>query len=490
MGIIYNKECGGEMTNSDHKQSRGLISNAFGVAKKLSTTGLSLVNHVAPGTVSKLTQTPDSEQIVNGSARLQSPFEKKQYENPQQMMREHLPKVSSQLLGRHYKKINQVASFISPDLNDKLSDYVFDKLNDAVSQLTSVQDLLKEVGAKSLEELAKDPERAARISTAFANQNKMIAALQGALTGSAGVVGAVLDVPTSLALALRSIYHTGRAYGFELKAEDQAIVEYIFKQIDIGTVAEKQALLAAVRALSQVAQTHNICQLQQLLGSGNDVEVLKKFIANDDGSFKWGWMNNLPHIGFITRLTPLATMGISAVYSWKLVDDATDQAQHVFAGARQYLIQHPNEILDALSAFEKFSALSSVPLLNSEHDLLDAAPINEEIVIQGTSESRHSKETVQNSLDEEETIKVEPSNASEEVQVEAKGLGNEKNSDTSVTKKPEEASTLEKSNEQSETENAQVETTETAIKKRTPRKTTVKRTTQVKSKTDTTNQND
>ena len=371
------------MTNSDHKQSRSLISNVFGVAKKLSATGLSVMNHVAPGTVSKLTQAPEASQVIQGSARTKGVFEKKQYDNPQQMMREHLPKVSSQLLGRHYKKMNQVVSFISPDLNDKLSDYVFDKLNDAVSQLTSVEGLLKEVGAKSLEELTKDPERAARISQALANQNKIIAALQGAVTGSTGVIGAALDVPTSLALALRSIYHTGRAYGFELKVEDQNIVEYIFKQLDLGTVAEKQALLATFRTLSQVAQTHNMSQLQQLLGSSNDTEMLKKMLTNDDGSFKWAWMNNIPQMGFISRLTPLASIGISAIYSWKLVDDATDHAKVVFHGARQYILQHPENDLDALTAYERFLAQAPVLLLDAfntlAEDAVDAAPENDAI---------------------------------------------------------------------------------------------------------------
>ena len=54
-------------------------------------------------------------------------FEKKQYDNPQQMIREHLPQVSSQLLGRHYKKINNVASFIDASfitLENNPSDFI------------------------------------------------------------------------------------------------------------------------------------------------------------------------------------------------------------------------------------------------------------------------------------------------------------------------------------------------------------------------------
>ncbi|MDO6646315.1 EcsC family protein [Acinetobacter guillouiae] len=347
------------MANSNKKQSGGFISNAFGMAKKLSETGLSVINHVAPGTVSKLSHSPKIESVVQGTAQEKSAFERKQYENPQQMLREHLPNVTGQLLGKHYKKINNVASFISPDLNDKLSDFIFDKLNEFVSELTSVEAVLKEVGAKSLAELAKDSERSQRISTALANQNKIIAAIQGTVTGAFGGLGAILDVPSSLALALRSVYHTGRAHGFELNAKDHAVVEYIFKQIDLGTVAEKHALMAAIRTFAGVLQTHNVSQLQQLLGSSNDIELLKKWVANEDGTFKLPWMNNLPHFSLLTRLTPLATMGISAAYSWKLVDDATDKAQIVFSGARQYLLQHSDEKIDVLDAYEKFSQLIS-----------------------------------------------------------------------------------------------------------------------------------
>lgn len=481
------------MTNSDHKQSRGLISNAFGVAKKLSATGLSVMNHVAPGTVSKLAQIPATSQVIEGSARPKGVFEKKQYDNPQQMMREHLPKVSNQLLGKHYKKVNQVVSFLSPDLNDKLSDYVFDKLNDAVSQLTSVEGLLKEVGAKSLEELAKDPERAARISQALANQNKIIAALQGAVTGSAGVIGAALDVPTSLALALRSIYHTGRAYGFELKAEDQNIVEYIFKQLDLGTIAEKQALLATVRTLSQVAQTHNMSQLQQLLGSSNDTEVLKKLLANDDGSFKWAWMNNIPQFGFISRLTPLATIGISAVYSWKLVDDATEHAKVIFNGARQYILQHPEDDLDALTAYEKFLAQAPALLFDVSNSLdeyaLDAAPEND---------LNDSVSEVDKSIEEEPTANkiVEKVQKDDEVTVEPEVKASLKNAETDVKEQSDIESSVDLTHlnsSQSETEQAQIESENTkkpAGKKRTIRKTAVKNERSFESEQDTSEPND
>ena len=92
------------MSDSKNKQRGGLISNAFGVAKKLSETGLGMINHVAPGTVSKLVQDPQTGHVIQGSAKEKTAFEPKKYDNPQQMMREHLPNVTGKLLGKHYKR--------------------------------------------------------------------------------------------------------------------------------------------------------------------------------------------------------------------------------------------------------------------------------------------------------------------------------------------------------------------------------------------------
>lgn len=406
------------MANSNNKQSRGLISSAFGIAKKIGTTGFNVLNHVAPGTVSKMTHTPKETDVIQGTAKeTQNP--KKNYDNPQAMMRDHIPLVSRQLLGRHYNRINKVTSLISPELNDKLSDYFFEKLNGFVSELSAVDGILKEVGAKDLKELAQNPARSGRISQAFENQNKRYAVIQGAVTGLSGVIGAAIDVPTSIGLALHSIYQTGRAYGFELKTGDeQEIVEFIFKQIDLGTVAEKQALLVAVRAVANLLQTHDVNQLQQLLGSNNDVEYLKKWIGNDDGSFKWEWLNNLPQLSIVAKLTPLAGAGIGAYYSLKLLNDATTKAQTVFANARDYINLHPDEDLDIIQAFEKFHKKEeSTPLLDAA-----IAENNAEKLNIGSSKDQHVETNISDHNQRDTNIvpqdaNDEPSNTDKNVDV-------------------------------------------------------------------------
>ena len=345
------------MADSNNKQTAGFLSNAFGVAKKLSAAGASLLNQAAPDTVTKLSSSENHAKAIEGTAQYKGIFNVKNYDNPQQVLREHVPNVSRQLLGRHYSKVNSVAHLVAPQFSDKVSDYLFDQLNHFSNSLSSVDDVLDQAGVRDLEELTQDVDRSKRLSSALAEQNKWIAAVQGALTGATGALGSAVDIPASLVMSLRVIYQVGRAYGFDLSKEsDQDIVQHIFKQIDLGIIAEKQALLMGLKALSSTIQNSDLSQLQQMLGSSNDAEALKKHLIDEHGQYKWGWLNQVPKVSVLdklTQLTPLASAGISAVYSRRLVDEANQKAQLVFSHAREYLIQHADHQLSPLAAYEK-----------------------------------------------------------------------------------------------------------------------------------------
>lgn len=342
------------MSDSNNKQTSGFFSNAIGVAKKLSSTGMHVLQQVAPSTATKQEPRSKAGQIIEGQARSYSPFQARHYDNPQHMLRQHIPQVSRQLLGRHYTRVNQVASFVSPDFSDKISDYFFDQLNNFSSNISSVDAVLDQAGVRDLEELTQDVDRSKRIGQALAEQNKWIASLQGALTGATGVIGSTIDVPASIIMSLRTIYQVGRAYGFELNKEtEQEIVQFIFKQIDLGVIAEKQAVLMGLKTLSNMLQTHDVHQLQNLLGSSNDYESLKKYFLNEQGEAKWPWLNSVPKFSMLNKLTPVATASVSAIYSWKLVEDVHHKAQQVFSNARSYLIQHKDSNLSAIHAYEK-----------------------------------------------------------------------------------------------------------------------------------------
>ena len=403
------------MVNANNKQSNGLISNAFGVAKKFSSTGLDLLNHVAPDSVTKALKPSSSDQVIDGSAKTKSAFSAKKYDNPQQMLREHLPNVSRQLLGRRFNTVNNVAHFVSPDLTEKVSNYFYERLNQFSNQTSSVDAILSEAGAKDLEELTQDVDRSKRISQALGEQNKWIATVQGAVSGASGMLGTAIDIPASLLMALRTIYQVGRSYGFDLsKEDDQEIVQHIFRQIDLSLIAEKQTLLLGLKALSNTLKTHDISQLQAMLGSDNDVSAIKQWLSRHEGEAKWEWMNHLPKISILerlTKLTPLASAGIGAVYSHRFVEDVNQKAQEAFSHARQYLIQHQDSQLSPYAAYEKAVSLlqqATPKLLNGASHEVEPAKDNlimdKDIAIEGNNTITQVKlvKKEQNDLSSEE----------------------------------------------------------------------------------------
>ncbi|MFZ7813155.1 EcsC family protein [Acinetobacter lwoffii] len=403
------------MVNANNKQSNGLISNAFGVAKKFSSTGLDLLNHVAPDSVTKALKPSNSDQVIDGSAKTKSAFSAKKYDNPQQMLREHLPNVSRQLLGRRFNTVNNVAHFVSPDLTEKVSNYFYERLNQFSNQTSSVDAILNEAGAKDLEELTQDVDRSKRISQALGEQNKWIATVQGAVSGASGMLGTAIDIPASLLMALRTIYQVGRSYGFDLsKEDDQEIVQHIFRQIDLSLIAEKQTLLLGLKALSNTLKTHDISQLQAMLGSDNDVSAIKQWLSRHEGEAKWEWMNHLPKNSILerlTKLTPLASAGIGAVYSHRFVEDVNQKAQEAFSHARQYLIQHQDSQLSPYAAYEKAVSLlqqATPKLLNGAFHKVEPAKDNlimdKDIAIEGNNTITQVKlvKKEQNDLSSEE----------------------------------------------------------------------------------------
>lgn len=341
------------MKDSNNKRSRGFLTNAFGVAKKLSEVGLDVIQQVTANDVSKQNLALDRTRVIEGSARSKGVFEANVYENPQQLLRTHVPHVSRQLLGRHYGTIDRVANFVSPQFSDKVSDYFFDQLNTFTNNISSVDAVLDQAGIRDLEELTKDVSRSQRISKALAEQNKWIASVQGALTGATGVMGSTIDIPVSIVMSLRTIYQVGRSYGFELNKEtEQDIVQFVFKQINLGLIAEKQAILMGLKAISNTLETHDVYQLQQLLGSSNDIEALKRWLTNEEGDAKWQWLNHLPKFSVLTKLRPVASASVGALYSWKLIDEVNEKAQMVFSQARTYLIEHKDVHLSPLDAYQ------------------------------------------------------------------------------------------------------------------------------------------
>lgn len=338
------------MAENNNNHTNTLLSSTLGVAKKLSHSGLEVLNKVG--------QNQKKSEPVDAQTQTKSA----------------LPNLSRHLLGRHYTSVNKVSSFIAPDLTDKFSDYLFEQLNHLSSHLATVDQVLDEAGVKDLEELTQDVDRSKRISEVFALQNKWLASAQGAISGATGVLGSAIDVPASVILSLRSIYQIGRAYGFELdKNAEQDVVQFIFKQIDLSLIAQKQTLLMGLKAFSSALESHDLNQLQQLLGSSQDAETLKQWLKDVDGQAKFEWLNRLPKLSILSKLTPVAGASLSAAYSWKLLEDVNHKAQDIFSEARAYLQQHGDVALSPITAYEKSREL----LAEAKPKLFEQLKLNE-----------------------------------------------------------------------------------------------------------------
>ncbi len=345
------------MAENNNNHTNAMLSSALGVAKKLSSSGVEALQRVRQNG-----KNPSIEKSEHSAT------------DPESLLREQLPQFSKQLLGRHYGLVNKVSHFVAPELTDKMSDYLFNQLNTLSSNLSSVDAVLDEAGARDLEELTQDIDRSQRISHILAEQNKWIASAQGAVSGATGVIGSAIDVPASLILSLRSIYQIGRAYGFELnKDHEQDVVQFIFRQIDLGLIAEKQTLLMALKAISSSLQQRDLKQIQQLLGTNQDTQVLTQWLQEAQGEGKLEWLKKIPQFHVLAKLTPLASASLSAAYSWKLLEDVNHKAQQIFSEARSYLQQHGEVQLSPIAAYQKSREL----LIEATPKLLEQLKLNE-----------------------------------------------------------------------------------------------------------------
>ncbi|MBF0396374.1 MAG: EcsC family protein [Desulfobacterales bacterium] len=90
------------------------------------------------------------------------------------------------------------------------------KANTAAEWLTDSNDILRESNVAEIHELKK-----ANLKLCDTLANKIhnwaigIAAVEGGLTGSAGIFGFIADIPAIITLALRTIHKIGLCYGFQ-----------------------------------------------------------------------------------------------------------------------------------------------------------------------------------------------------------------------------------------------------------------------------------
>lgn len=117
--------------------------------------------------------------------------------------------------------------------------------------LADTEDILHEAEAKKVSELrAKDLSLSDRLADEVHNWAIGVAVVEGTATGTFGILGAPVDVPAIITVAMRTIHKVGLCYGYECESEvDRQFVIGILAASGANSIEEKVAALTTLRAL-------------------------------------------------------------------------------------------------------------------------------------------------------------------------------------------------------------------------------------------------
>lgn len=331
--------------------SKDLLSQLRKHSKGIADVGQNMLSRLSKQSVSRLTDSLKEDKVIDMKKNTAVYSSADGRQNPHALFRQQLPSLTQQLLGKRFHSLNKIGKFIVPNGSfDIASDQILELLADFASNLAESRKVLDEAGVATLAELQHDVARSGRLARALGEQNRIVGIVQGALSGALGVVGAAADLPFSMIIALKTVYLTGRAYGFELdQPEDRALVYEALSKVDLTLVAEKQAIFLGLRSFSNLLDSGDLKHLQSLVGSHNNIEPLRNFLSDETGQLKWKLS---PAI--ISKIAPLIGGAAGAIYNARFIEEVATKAQEVFSQARQQVIDQAKVTPSAVSpVFDK-----------------------------------------------------------------------------------------------------------------------------------------
>ena len=120
--------------------------------------------------------------------------------------------------------------------------------------LTDTADVLRDAGVATVAEL-RDVDLALcdKLADGVHNWAVGIAVVEGSATGAFGILGAPVDVPAIITIAMRTIHKIGVCYGYECNTtEDEQFVRGILAASGANSVEEKLAALAVLTTLRTI----------------------------------------------------------------------------------------------------------------------------------------------------------------------------------------------------------------------------------------------
>lgn len=273
----------------------------------------------------KLGQLTDFEQVQQ-QASVQHDLD------PIQSLRAHLPTVSRQLLVGRFASVSRLASQLMPqELMERVTDHVLEQTVQFAELLSGNDALYDEYGFLSLHELRQlDLERADELANLVASRNRLLAATEGAVTGLAGFLGAIADLPLSTVIVLRTIYQTAECYGYDLADVDgRQKIYQVLANTDWSVLVEKQTVLLSLVSVQKLLKQNGVAGLQQMVGSAGDLEVFEKLVQELAGNLNIRLPDNLTG-----RALPVAGGLVGAFYSTRLINSVAALAQATFRQQR------------------------------------------------------------------------------------------------------------------------------------------------------------
>lgn len=322
-----------------------------------------------PASTSSNTNSPG--QVIEGQATERLPHENR-YDDIQQLFRGQLPSISRKALGRRFGMVDKAARLVMPNGIEQASDTVLNTVQQIASQLGATERVLAATNSRDIQTLQQDPDRSGRAGNALKERNKVLAAVQGAVSGMTGFVGAAADLPLSVLLSLKTIYEIGHAYGFELDSkEDHAAILKALSAADLGLISEKQTLFLALRALNLVFSQGDFTQLQAYLNTQHSIDQFRQVLMDQNGNYRWNGLQHVSKLRVFRYATPVIGGVLGAYYNVRLVDAVAEQANTLFKDARQLINADPaNAQLSFADAFariqQKPAGLVALPAVDQD----------------------------------------------------------------------------------------------------------------------------
>lgn len=158
------------------------------------------------------------------------------------------PSVVNQAFGKALKPISWAIEKVIPE---KAIQGLLDGANEVGRFFADKNDIIRDGKVTKLEDLKnKDLKLSDQLANEVHNWAIGLATTEGGVAGFFGLPGTVVDVPTVITFALRTIHKIGLCYGIDCKTEqDKKFVLGILAASGANSVEEKTAAILALRSI-------------------------------------------------------------------------------------------------------------------------------------------------------------------------------------------------------------------------------------------------